>query len=86
MRVDKNKILKLGQVSYFIMDYIFYRGEHYLLAAEIIDNDEVGDEPHIFQEVRQDQKLFFKRVSSEEVLNYICPIFEHNLKNNLLWL
>jgi len=84
MQIEKNKIMKVGASEYLVVDYLFYRGQHYILAVDVLPDNEVGEELRVFQEVRKDHELFIQKVTDEAILKYVCPIFEHNLKVNLI--
>jgi len=83
MQIDKNKILNVGNRSFWVVDYLFYRGENYILATELFEKKNLGDKLYIFVERKQNNKIYLERLRNQEILNYVCPIFEHNLKNNL---
>lgn len=85
MKVEKNATLTIGKQHLYVMDYLFYRGGYYLLAVETDDNSEfIGDKLMIFEEIHNNDKLFIQRVKDTNLLNFICPIFEQNLRANLV--
>ncbi len=84
MQIEKDKVLTVGDKKYMVVDYLFYRGQHYILTVNIISDTEVGEELNVFQELKKEGELYIQRVKDEEVLKYVCPIFEHNLKVNLI--
>lgn len=83
MQIDKNKVLNVGNRSFWVVDYLFYRGEHYILATELFNKKDLGDKLYIFVERKENNQIYLERLRDQELLNYVCPIFEHNLKNNL---
>lgn len=83
MQIDKNKVLNVGKRSFWVVDYLFYRGEHYILATELFNKKDLGDKLYIFVERKENNQIYLERLRDQELLNYVCPIFEHNLKNNL---
>ena len=85
MQISKNKILKANQKKYWVIDNLFYQGENYVLATEMLENDSEEFGPvSIFKEINRDNQLLVKQVREEAILKDICPLFEKNFKENLV--
>ena len=58
MQISKNKILKANQKKYWVIDNLFYQGENYVLATEMLENDSEEFGPvSIFKEINRDNQL-----------------------------
>lgn len=84
MRIEKNRILKCEQVDVLVVDYLFHLGDHYVLTITIDSDRKLTNQIQIFKEKRQDNNLYLTRVKDKQTLGAICPLFERNIKRNLI--
>ena len=77
MELDKDKIIVIDEIEYYILAEEEIKNKKYFYVAEIRDNDITGN----FFVYKEDEKDIITKITNSEELKDILPIMINSMNN-----
>ena len=77
MKLDKDKIIVIDEIEYYILAEEEIKNKKYFYVAEIRDNDITGN----FFVYKEDEKDIITKITNSEELKDILPIMINSMNN-----